>query len=121
MFCQNCGYKLKENSNFCSFCGKKVEKVEPEVVIDPNIERGPFKGFAKAAFPVSIVAIVGSFFIIYGLIPILYGFILSGLGLYSKQEHDRAVRSLKNCIIASIIQTAIFTLFIVILLLAILL
>ena len=123
MYCSKCGYILKKDGNFCEFCGAKVNKIEtvkPEVVEDPNVEKGPFKGFAKAAFPISIVAIVGSFFIIYGLIPILYGFILSGLGLYSKQENLRAKRALRNCIIASIIQTSIYFLLLLILVIAIL-
>ena len=122
MYCNQCGFILKKDSNFCEFCGAKVNKIEtvkPEVVEDPNVEKGPFKGFAKAAFPISIVAIVGSFFIIYGLVPILYGFIFSGLGLYSKQENLRAKRALRNCIIASIIQTAMMLLFILVMVLAI--
>jgi hypothetical protein len=123
MYCSKCGYILKKDGNFCEFCGSKVNKIEivkPEVVEDQNVEKGPFKGFAKAAFPISIVAIVGSFFIIYGLIPILYGFIFSGLGLYSKQENLRAKRALRNCIIASIIQTSIYFLLLLILVIAIL-
>ena len=42
MFCSNCGKEVKENDNFCRYCGfnlhNEVKTVEPKVNIADDIE-----------------------------------------------------------------------------------
>lgn len=107
MYCSNCGFVLNKDKNYCERCGKKIDEY--------SREKGPWKGFAKAGSIISIVCIVLSFIPFYGIAPLPFGFIFSGMGLYSKVENERAKRGMKNCIIASIIQTVVFFIFILIL------
>ena len=37
MFCKNCGKEIK-NTNFCSYCGTKVEKVFKDIEDIPVVE-----------------------------------------------------------------------------------
>ena len=54
MFCSNCGSQLADGAKFCSECGAKVSRPEPEFRTFPNVdfsEPEATKTFEKAPEP----------------------------------------------------------------------
>lgn len=108
-FCKKCGCYLEDNCNCCPSCGEVVTKKQPEAIIeeDKNKERGPWKGFAIASLPSSIVGLITIFMpylSIYGFITINVALVLAILGLKSKKNHGLALAGLIiSCVALAII------------------
>ena len=108
-FCKKCGCYLEDNCNCCPSCGEVVTKKQPESIIeeDKNKERGPWKGFAIASLPSSIVGLIIIFMpylSIYGFITVNVALVLAILGLKSKKSHGLALAGLIiSCVALAII------------------
>ena len=131
MFCRKCGKELRENAVFCDQCGEKVEVVEEAIVVEnevidvttqpveeQQVERGPWKAFAKVGHILGIVSLATMW------IPFLvccttgfYGIVFSALGKKSVENKPIADKALKRNIAASIVSfvltVVIYTLIIV--------
>ncbi len=94
-FCKKCGVYLEENYISCPDCGEVVTKKQPQIIKeDENIESGPWKGFAIASLPSSIVGLVFTFTMnltIFGLIISNIALVLAILGLKSRKKHRLAL------------------------------
>lgn len=117
MFCRKCGKELRENAVFCDQCGEKVEVVEEAIVVEnevidvttqpveeQQVERGPWKAFAKVGHILGIVSLATMW------IPFLvccatgfYGIVFSALGKKSVENKQIASKGLKMNIAASIV------------------
>ena len=117
MFCRKCGKELRENAVFCDQCGEKVEVVEEAIVVEnevidvttqpveeQQVERGPWKAFAKVGHILGIVSLATMW------IPFLvccatgfYGIVFSALGKKSTENKPMADKALKRNIAASIV------------------
>lgn len=131
MFCRKCGKELREGAIFCDQCGEKVEVVEEAIVVDnevidvttqpaeeQQVERGPWKAFAKVGHILGIVSLATMW------IPFVvccttgfYGIVFSALGKKSTENKPIADKALKRNIAASIVSfvltVVIYTLIIV--------
>lgn len=131
MFCRKCGKELREGAVFCDQCGEKVEVVEEAIVVEnevidvttqpaeeQQVERGPWKAFAKVGHILGIVSLATMW------IPFLvccatgfYGIVFSALGKKSTENKPMADKALKRNIAASIVSfvltVVIYTLIIV--------
>ena len=117
MFCRKCGKELREGAVFCDQCGEKVEVVEEAIVVEnevidvttqpaeeQQIERGPWKAFAKVGHILGIVSLATMW------IPFVvccttgfYGIVFSALGKKSTENKPIADKALKRNIAASIV------------------
>lgn len=98
-FCKKCGCFLEDSYNNCPSCGEIVGNKQPSshIVDDATQERGPWKGFAIASFPTSIVGLCFSFLpylCIYGFLISSTALVLAILGLKSANKHGYALAGL---------------------------
>ena len=76
MFCQNCGYNVKDNDIYCPACGSKIERGEPKEEIKKEIDNKPInekKWVQPLMITLFIVTLLSWFFglIIYAVIVVV--------------------------------------------------
>lgn len=117
MFCRKCGKELRENAVFCDQCGAKVEVVEEAIVVEnevidvttqpveeQQVERGPWKAFAKVGHILGIVSLATMWIPFFVCCSIgFYGIVFSALGKKSVENKPIADKALKRNIAASIV------------------
>ena len=103
MFCKNCGSRVEDNAKFCPNCGSAldvVEVVDEEKVVfvkeqpqQNNVDRGPWKVFAKLGNVLGVLSFIFSFipFLNYfSLIISEPAIVFSALGKKSKTHRGKA-------------------------------
>ena len=105
MYCKFCGRAIKDDANFCPFCGTKNEDHQEEVVERETtlVEKGPWKNFAKAGMTLGIISISTFFICFPSLLCGIPGIVLSALGLRSKENKGKATSGLVLSIIGFIL------------------
>jgi len=70
MYCPNCGREIEEGSNFCKFCGKKVNVNIPSNSANFYSQSGQYSGFAITSLVCGIIGFCGLWIlaIIFGVI-----------------------------------------------------
>jgi len=70
MYCPNCGREIEEGSNFCKFCGKKVNVNIPSNSARFYSQSGQYSGFAITSLVCGIIGFFGLWIlaIIFGVI-----------------------------------------------------
>ena len=117
MFCRKCGKELREDAVFCDQCGEKVEVTEEAIVVDnevidvttqpveeQQVERGPWKAFAKVGHILGIVSLATMWIPFFVCCSIgFYGIVFSALGKKSVENKELANKGLKMNIASSVV------------------
>lgn len=125
MNCKNCGNPLKENQNFCSACGSKVE-VKPTITDQPQtIEQTPqptqevvattqttptvntpvSEGLGTASLVLGIISLVLTFVISFFILPVaIIGLVL---GIINKRKKGKKIAGIILNAIAIVINVGI--------------
>ena len=114
-FCINCGKELKENQNYCSNCGTKVNKPSEQ----PNKVMKCFTVFGNVGYTLGIVTLIIGFIpfaSFYAWIVGIHGIVFSCLGKKDTNQLDKCQKGLRRSIAGTIIGIAmiILTIFVLI-------
>ena len=103
MFCKNCGARVEDNAKFCPNCGSAldvVEVVDEEKVVfvkekpqQNNVDRGPWKVFAKLGNVLGVLSFIFSFIPFLNFFSLIISepaIVFSALGKKSKNHRGKA-------------------------------
>ena len=113
MKCNKCNKEFDKEYVFCPHCGERlidnvIDIVDEEV--KEEVERGPWKGFAKVGYILGNVALPTFWIISLGTVVGMFGIIFSALGKRSKIRKEMADTGFKRSLIATILSAAFISL-----------
>ena len=117
MICKKCGKELSDDMAFCPSCGEKVLSNVIDIVeeeIKEEVERGPWKNFAKFAHVLGIVSLCIFWMFSIGLLCGATGIVLSCLGRKSKKYKSMADLSFKRSLLGTILSLGFYTIIVII-------
>ena len=113
MKCSNCNKEFEKEYVFCPHCGERlinnvIDFVDEEV--KEEVERGPWRGFAKVGYILGNVALPTFWIISLGLVVGIFGIVFSALGKKSKVRKAMADTGFKRSLTATILSAAFLSL-----------
>ena len=107
MYCIKCGCEISNDMAFCPKCGEKIYHNVIDIVEEekttPEVEKGPWKNFAKTGHVLGILAICLFWLAGSGVYVGALGIVFSCLGRKSKINHQMANTAFKRSLIGTIL------------------
>ena len=113
MKCSNCNKEFEKEYVFCPHCGERLINNVIDIVdeeVKEEVERGPWRGFAKVGYILGNVALPTFWIISLGLVVGVFGIVFSALGKKSKVRKAMADTGFKRSLTATILSTAFLSL-----------
>ena len=113
MKCSNCNKEFEKEYVFCPHCGERLINNVIDIVgeeVKEEVERGPWRGFAKVGYILGNVALPTFWIISLGLVVGIFGIVFSALGKKSKVRKAMADTGFKRSLTATILSTAFLSL-----------
>lgn len=113
MKCSNCNKEFEKEYVFCPHCGERLINNVIDIVgeeVKEEVERGPWRGFAKVGYILGNVALPTFWIISLGLVVGIFGIVFSALGKKSKVRKAMADTGFKRSLTATILSAAFLSL-----------
>ena len=113
MKCSNCNKEFEKEYVFCPHCGERLINNVIDIVdeeVKEEVERGPWRGFAKVGYILGNVALPTFWIISLGLVVGVFGIVFSALGKKSKVRKAMADTGFKRSLTATILSAAFLSL-----------
>ncbi len=113
MKCSKCNKEFEQEYVFCPHCGERLINNVIDIVdeeVKEEVERGPWRGFAKVGYILGNVALPTFWIISLGLVVGIFGIVFSALGKKSKVRKAMADTGFKRSLTATILSTAFLSL-----------